>query len=116
MQSDSSNASTLLPDHPFPSDRSLRMTDEMSDRLVQIYLERVNPRYPFLHLDTFLSWYESWKARPPMNTTRDQHSPWKDFFVTMVRPNTLESKNIEVDYSLVPGTCCCSNLDTSGLC
>lgn len=114
---DSSNASILssLPDYSFSSDRSLRMTDEMSDRLVQIYLERVNPRYPFLHLDTFLGWYESWKARPPMDT-RDQNSLWKDFFVTMVRQNTLESGNGEADFSMVSGTCCCFTFDTSGLC
>ncbi|CAG8384023.1 unnamed protein product [Penicillium salamii] len=89
--SNSSNGSVLstLTDQSFPLDHSLRISYEASDRLVRIYLERVNPRYPFLHLDTFLGWYESWKTGSHMNTTRDQQSLWKDFFVTMVHAVAL---------------------------
>ncbi|CAG8040710.1 unnamed protein product [Penicillium salamii] len=89
--SNGSNGSVLstLTDQSFPLDHSLRISYEASDRLVRIYLERVNPRYPFLHLDTFLGWYESWKTGSHMNTTRDQHSLWKDFFVTMVHAVAL---------------------------
>ncbi|CAG8641271.1 unnamed protein product [Penicillium salamii] len=102
--SSGSNGSVLsmLTDQSFPLDRSLRISDEASDRLVRIYLERVNPRYPFLHLKTFLGWYESWKARSHMNTTKDQHCLWQDFFVTMVHavallltPQTLYNKAME---------------------
>ena len=97
MQADSSHApvSSPLIYQRSPSDRSLRISDEVSDRLVQIYLERVNPRYPFLHLDTFLGWYESWKAHSPMDRTRHQESLWKDYFVTMVRRNIFHS-NIQL--------------------
>jgi hypothetical protein len=65
-------------------DRVSRLSNETSDRLVQIYLERVNPRYPFLHLATFLGWYESWKAHSQMDSARHHQSLWKDYFVTMV--------------------------------
>ncbi|KAJ5762431.1 uncharacterized protein N7511_005813 [Penicillium nucicola] len=71
------------------SDRPLSLSKEISDRLVQIYLERVNPRYPFLHLDTFLSWYESWKAQSHLNRARRHHGLWKDYFVTMVHAVAL---------------------------
>ncbi|KAJ5449145.1 hypothetical protein N7445_003966 [Penicillium cf. griseofulvum] len=66
-----------------------RLSNEMSDRLVQIYLERVNPRYPFLHLATFLGWYESWKAHSQMDRARHHQSLWKDYFVTMVHAVAL---------------------------
>lgn len=71
-------------DQVLQADRVPRLSNEASDRLVQIYLERVNPRYPFLHLATFLGWYESWKAHSPMDSARHQQSLWKDYFVTMV--------------------------------
>lgn len=86
MLSDGSSASGLsaLPGQFFSMDRSVQISNETSDRLVRIYLERVNPRYPFLHLDTFLGWYESWKTQSHMNTARDQQSLWQNYFVTMV--------------------------------
>ncbi|OQE43569.1 hypothetical protein PENCOP_c003G05946 [Penicillium coprophilum] len=71
------------------ADRVSRLSNEASDRLVQIYLERVNPRYPFLHLTTFLGWYESWKAQSQMDRARHQQSLWKDYFVTMVHAVAL---------------------------
>jgi hypothetical protein len=72
----------LNPDH------SVRLPTDVEDALIKIYLERVNPRYPFLHLGTFLEWYESWKARPRDRYVGEQNARWKDFFVTMVGPLT----------------------------
>ncbi|KAJ5375070.1 hypothetical protein N7517_007076 [Penicillium concentricum] len=90
-QPESSNAHTFsqLTDQVLQADRVPRLSTETSDRLVQIYLERVNPRYPFLHLTTFLGWYESWKAHSQMDRARDQQSLWKDYFVTMVHAVAL---------------------------
>jgi hypothetical protein len=69
----------LSPDH------SVRLPKNVEDALIKIYLERVNPRYPFLHVSTFMEWYETWKARPKENPLPTQKDRWKDFFVTMVR-------------------------------
>ncbi|KAJ5370757.1 uncharacterized protein N7496_006849 [Penicillium cataractarum] len=69
----------LNPDH------SIRLPSEVEDALVKIYLERVNPRYPFLHVSTFLEWYETWKARPMERLAGEQNERWKDFFVKMVQ-------------------------------
>jgi hypothetical protein len=93
MQDDSSSASILSPltNQRSPTDRSLQISEEVSDRLVHVYLERVNPRYPFLHLDTFLGWYESWKTHSQMDRTNRQQYSWKDYFVTMVRSNLVHS-------------------------
>lgn len=66
-------------------DNSVRLPKTVEDALIKIYLERVNPRYPFLHVSTFLEWYETWKARPKKNSVPNQKDRWKDFFVTMVR-------------------------------
>lgn len=63
---------------------SIRLPDSAEDALIQVYLERVNPRYPFLHVNTFLGWYKTWKGRPKENPTADQQDRWQDFFVTMV--------------------------------
>lgn len=68
----------LNPDH------SVRLSTDVEDALIKIYLERVNPRYPFLHVSTFLEWYETWKARPKERLEGEQNDRWKDFFVTMV--------------------------------
>lgn len=85
-QSESPNAHHLSQstDRVLQADRVPRLSNEASDRLVQIYLERVNPRYPFLHLATFLGWHESWKAHSQMGRARHQRSLWKGYFVTMV--------------------------------
>ncbi|CAI7604902.1 unnamed protein product [Penicillium bialowiezense] len=80
---------SALPGQFFSMDRSVQISNDTSDRLVRIYLERVNPRYPFLHLDTFLGWYESWKTRSHMNPARDRQSLWQSFFVTMVHAVAL---------------------------
>ncbi|KAJ5504382.1 hypothetical protein N7463_007256 [Penicillium fimorum] len=90
-QSESPNAHIFeqFRDQVLQADRVLRLSTEASDRLVQIYLERVNPRYPFLHPATFLGWYESWKAHSQMDRVGDQLSLWKDYFVTMVHAVAL---------------------------
>ncbi|CAG8016491.1 unnamed protein product [Penicillium olsonii] len=80
---------SALIDQSLSPDCPVRISDEVSDRLVQIYLERVNPRYPFLHLDTFLGWYESWKDGSRANTPSDQGLLWQEFFVTMVHAVAL---------------------------
>lgn len=62
--------------------KGITFSRQREQRLIQTYLERVNPRYPFLHERTFLSWYQSWK---------DSHNgfdfpleeQWRSFFVTM---------------------------------
>lgn len=69
---------SIIPKH------SIRLSDSASDALIEIYLQRVNPRYPFLHGDTFLGWYQSWKAFGSVEPTADQKDRWKDFFVVMV--------------------------------
>jgi hypothetical protein len=66
------------------TDHSVRLPKNVEDALIKIYLQRVNPRYPFLHVSTFLEWYETWKARPKERSIPNQKDRWKDFFVTMV--------------------------------
>jgi hypothetical protein len=97
------------------ADRVPRLSNETSDRLVQIYLERVNPRYPFLHLATFLGWYESWKSRSQIDRARHQQSLWKDYFVTMV---WIKYSLIRIYTNLpyIVGACCCPTSNTSCLC
>ncbi|KAJ5690182.1 hypothetical protein N7462_004574 [Penicillium macrosclerotiorum] len=65
--------------------QATRLSNEVEDSLIRIYLERVNPRYPFLHVDTFLGWYKSWKTRRLVEQSADRKDLWKDFFVTMVQ-------------------------------
>lgn len=115
-QSGSPNAQHLsqLTDHVLQANRVLRLSNEASDRLVQIYLERVNPRYPFLHLATFLGWYESWKAHSHMGRAGHQQSLWKDYFVTMVCVKySLLRIYINLRHTL--GACCCPTSNTSSL-
>lgn len=92
-----------------------RLSNEASDRLVQIYLERVNPRYPFLHLATFIGWYESWKSRSQMDRASHQQSLWKDYFVTMVWIKCSLFR-IYIDLRYIVGACCCPTSNASCLC
>lgn len=101
-------------DQVLQADRVPRLSNEASDRLVQIYLERVNPRYPFLHPATFLGWYESWKAHSQMDRDRHQQSLWKDYFVTMVWKKCSLFR-IYVNLRYILGACCCSTSYTSSL-
>ncbi|KAJ5322079.1 uncharacterized protein N7506_011209 [Penicillium brevicompactum] len=89
FEGSSTSTPSVLTDQLYSTDRSVHISDVTSDRLVRIYLERVNPRYPFLHRDTFLAWYESWKIQSHVNTARDQQSLWKRYFVTMVHAVAL---------------------------
>ncbi|KAJ5678060.1 uncharacterized protein N7477_003693 [Penicillium maclennaniae] len=66
-----------------PSSRT-KLSSNAQDTLVQVYLERVNPRYPFLHVETFSGWYESWKSRSHSGLITDPKDRWADFIVTMV--------------------------------
>lgn len=97
------------------ADRVPLFSNETSDRLVQIYLERVNPRYPFLHLATFLGWYESWKSRSQMDRARHQQSLWKDYFVIMVWIK-YSLIRIYINLRYIVGACCCPTSNTSCLC
>ena len=96
-------------------DRVPRLSNEASDRLVQIYLERVNPRYPFLHLATFLGWYESWKSCSQMARAEHKQYLWKDYFVTMVWIKYSLSR-IHINLRYILGACCCPTSNTSCLC
>ncbi|KAJ5122226.1 hypothetical protein N7526_009163 [Penicillium atrosanguineum] len=60
------------------------LPSSVEDALVEIYLERVNPRYPFLHAEMFSGWYKSWKLRRHSEPVDDPRDRWVDFFVTMV--------------------------------
>ncbi|KAI9928473.1 hypothetical protein MW887_002518 [Aspergillus wentii] len=55
-------------------------SDHTEHDLIQTYLERVNPRYPSLHQDTFKDWYSSWKD----GRILPDEEKWKSFFVNMV--------------------------------
>ncbi|KAJ5098543.1 hypothetical protein N7532_005544 [Penicillium argentinense] len=65
--------------------RTFCLSDDIGDALIDIYLQRVNPRYPFLHVDTFIGWYKSWKNIRFKDPTADQKDRWMDFFVVMVQ-------------------------------
>ena len=61
----------------------LQFSKQKERDLIQTYLERVNPRYPFLHEETFANWYHTW-----VNSQRDgdalpAEEQWKIFFIKM---------------------------------
>ena len=66
----------------------IELPSHVEDALVEVYLERVNPRYPFLHVETFSGWYKSWKSRRHSGLIADPRDRWMDFIVTMVRKLT----------------------------
>ncbi|RAK79591.1 nitrilase [Aspergillus fijiensis CBS 313.89] len=53
------------------------------DKLIRIFLERVNPRYPFLHEETFISWYGAWQSAKRSSQPLPAEEKWKEFFVKM---------------------------------
>lgn len=67
------------------------LPSHVEDALVEVYLERVNPRYPFLHVETFSGWYKSWKSHRRSGLIADPRDRWMDFIVTMVRKLTCWS-------------------------
>lgn len=64
-----------------PRDQIFSNQQELA--LIQAYLERVNPRYPFLHEDTFLEWYSSWKKLQQIGGDIPADEHWKCFFIQM---------------------------------
>ena len=59
------------------------------DELVRIFLERVNPRYPFLHEETFIAWYDTWKSSRSLGVPLPPDERWKGFFIKMVSRHPL---------------------------
>ena len=59
-------------------------TEQKEQVLIQTYLERVNPRYPFLHEETFLTWYRSWKTFHISGSSLPIGEQRKAFFIQMV--------------------------------
>ncbi|RAL14862.1 nitrilase [Aspergillus homomorphus CBS 101889] len=53
------------------------------NKLIQIFLERVNPRYPFLHEETFVGWYDTWQSSKRLGQLLPAEERWKEFFVKM---------------------------------
>ncbi|PYI04692.1 nitrilase [Aspergillus sclerotiicarbonarius CBS 121057] len=56
---------------------------QIQDELVRIFLERVNPRYPFLHEETFIAWYDTWKSSRSLGVPLPLDERWKAFFIKM---------------------------------
>ncbi|PYH92266.1 hypothetical protein BO71DRAFT_485573 [Aspergillus ellipticus CBS 707.79] len=56
---------------------------QTQDQLIRIFLERVNPRYPFLHEETFNAWYATWKTSRCMGVPLPAEERWKAVFVKM---------------------------------
>jgi hypothetical protein len=79
------NLSSPVAERTGKKNPQVELSSHIEDALVEIYLERVNPRYPFLHVETFLGWYKSWKTRKHSEIHSDQQDRWIDFIVTMVR-------------------------------
>lgn len=79
------NLSSPIAERAVKGDRQIELPSHVEDALVEIYLERVNPRYPFLHVETFSGWYKSWKTRRHSEINPDQQDRWIDFIVAMVR-------------------------------
>ena len=71
-------------DSPWTKTPSEHLTQKREGYLIQTYLQRVNPRYPFLHEETFLAWYHSWKTSQGHSNYLPVDEKWKHYFVTMV--------------------------------
>lgn len=79
------NVSSPIAEKVLHPSHQIDLPSHVEDTLVQIYLERVNPRYPFLHVDIFSGWYKAWKTRRHSGPTTGRWDRWKDFIVIMVR-------------------------------
>lgn len=66
---------------PQGAEHQVTSSDLRTQSLIQTYLERVNPRYPFLHEETFLGWYQSWREFP--RDALPAEDQWKCFFIKM---------------------------------
>ena len=81
---------TLNPQsHNEPTRDSQIFSNQQELALIQAYLERVNPRYPFLHEDTFLEWYSSWKDLQQHGGIIPPDEHWKCFFIQMAFADSL---------------------------
>lgn len=63
--------------------RDLRFSDQKEQALIQTYLERVNPRYPFIHEEQFLAWFALWKDLQNSGGDIPAGEQWKSFFIQM---------------------------------
>ncbi|GKZ64129.1 hypothetical protein AnigIFM50267_003588 [Aspergillus niger] len=89
-QAGSTPSITILPPLHTPQSGSLEGTNyeteilpQTQDELIQIFLKRVNPRYPFLHEETFIAWYDAWKASRNLGVPLPPEEQWKAFFIKM---------------------------------
>ncbi|GKZ36304.1 hypothetical protein AbraIFM66950_007338 [Aspergillus brasiliensis] len=91
-QAGSTPSITILPSvvhgspHPGPlegTNYEMEISSQTQDELVQIFLKRVNPRYPFLHEETFIAWYDTWKATRNLGVLLPPEEQWKAFFIKM---------------------------------
>ncbi|RAK98547.1 nitrilase [Aspergillus ibericus CBS 121593] len=78
----------LAPSSPNPmtldeASYETRIPPQTQDELVRVFLERVNPRYPFLHEETFIAWYDTWKSSRSLGVPLPQDERWKAFFIKM---------------------------------
>lgn len=93
------NVSSPIAENVLHPGHEIDLPSHVEDTLVQIYLERVNPRYPFLHVDIFSGWYKAWKTRRHSVPTTGRWDRWKDFIVIMVRQKTyrlLQETNVVI--------------------
>ncbi|KAJ5638213.1 hypothetical protein N7490_008092 [Penicillium lividum] len=63
--------------------KEIRFSDQEERDLLQTYMERVNPRYPFIYEESFLEWYSSWKDLKQSGDDLPVGEQWKSFFVQM---------------------------------
>ena len=63
--------------------KDVHFSDQKERALIQTYLERVNPRYPFIHETHFLTWYSSWKNLQPCGGDTPVGEQWRSFFIQM---------------------------------
>ncbi|KAJ5663022.1 hypothetical protein N7507_003753 [Penicillium longicatenatum] len=73
----------LQPIEQDANSKDLRFSDQKEQALIQTYLERVNPRYPFILEEQFLDWYSSWKNLRNNGGDIPAGEQWKSFFIQM---------------------------------
>lgn len=63
--------------------KDVQFSDQKEQALIQTYLERVNPRYPFIHKEQFLAWYSFWKDLQKSRGDIPSGEQWMSFFIQM---------------------------------
>ncbi|KAJ5560501.1 hypothetical protein N7513_002900 [Penicillium frequentans] len=63
--------------------KDVQFSDQKEQALIQTYLERVNPRYPFIHKEQFLAWYSFWKDLQKSRGDIPTGEQWMSFFIQM---------------------------------